>query len=291
MNMLTKHIHSPTQRCGRYNSFYPLVAGPAVQMKDTPFPTGTATPVAPKSKDSLISLLRLQEAFPPLLDFASSAASSLCICRLLAHQAVHRPGLLQAGLRAEAPLLAASPAAQRAQAALVPSTHLCASGGSTPPTSAHCFWLCLANLGSRLYREYGPQAIMLPCKAGQSRHRVGCSSHRPVLAEQWRTVGCSTGRPALPAASSAPPAAAQPPSPRLTAQAAAVEGLLLRPPCQAAQFLMPSAPTLNPAMHQLGGMELWSSRDVCHMCKCALMTMHIRPYSTCKHGCHSDMHV
>ena len=49
---------------------------------------------------------------------------SLRSCILFANQAVHRPGCPQALRRAESPVLAASPAAQRAQAPLMPATQL-----------------------------------------------------------------------------------------------------------------------------------------------------------------------
>lgn len=61
---------------------------------------------------------------------ATSATVSLSFS--LAYQAVHWPGLLQALLGAEPPILAASPAAQRFEAPLMPATHLRAPGAVTP---------------------------------------------------------------------------------------------------------------------------------------------------------------
>ena len=64
---------------------------------------------------------------------ATSCPCSMRLGPLLAHQAVHRPGLLLAFPGAEAPVLAASPAAQRAQAPLVPAAQLGAPAAITPP--------------------------------------------------------------------------------------------------------------------------------------------------------------
>ena len=63
---------------------------------------------------------------PPSHAPASSGTASQCCCSLLAHQPVHWPGFPQAHSRAEAPVAAASPAAQRAHTPLVPASHLSA---------------------------------------------------------------------------------------------------------------------------------------------------------------------
>ena len=120
-------------------------------------------------------------------------------------------------------MLAASPAAECAQAPLVPATHLGAPGAVTTPTSGLGIHPALTYLSSSGgHRECDLQE-------GNSLGYTGAAT-RSALSRR-RTWGCSRGLPALRAAATAPPATRQLSSPELTAEAPLSWGLVVPPPC------------------------------------------------------------
>ena len=161
--------------------------------------------------------------------FSSKCVSSRYRCILLADQAVHRPGFPLACPRAEAPVMAASPAAQRAQAPLVAATHLSAPG---PVTPCHPVMRCAPVPQHGAERATGARGLMHWESVGTATQQRTDHTKKPPICSAQRTRGCSRGRPALPAAASAPAAALKPPYLELKAQTARIQRFLPLPPYQ-----------------------------------------------------------
>ena len=130
-----------------------------------------------------------------------------------AHQAVHGPGFLLALPGTEAPMMAASPAAQRVDTPLMPATHIRAPVQFPPHR--------------QLWHQLCPGELFWKPSCGRAANELTMKKNR-----YERTLGCSTGQLALQAAASAPAAALKLRLPQLKEQAALLEGHELPPPYQ-----------------------------------------------------------